>query len=50
MSIKVGILGVGGYTGLELVKLIKNHPEFELVMRPRPLKIHFQIFLLSLMA
>ena len=30
MSIKVGILGVGGYTGLELVKLIKNHPEFEL--------------------
>lgn len=30
MSIKVGILGVSGYTGLELVKLILAHPHFEL--------------------
>ena len=30
MSVKVGILGISGYTGLELVKIIKNHPEFEL--------------------
>lgn len=27
---KVGILGISGYTGLELVKIILNHPEFEL--------------------
>ena len=30
MSIKVGILGVSGYTGLELVKLILAHPHFKL--------------------
>ena len=30
MSIKVGILGISGYTGLELVKLILAHPHFEL--------------------
>lgn len=30
MSIKVGILGISGYTGLELVKLILSHPHFEL--------------------
>lgn len=30
MSIKVGILGISGYTGLELVKLILAHPYFEL--------------------
>lgn len=30
MSIKVGILGVSGYTGLELIKLVLNHPSFEL--------------------
>lgn len=30
MAIKVGILGVSGYTGLELVKIILNHKDFEL--------------------
>ena len=30
MSIKVGILGISGYTGLELVKLILAHPHFKL--------------------
>ena len=30
MSLKVGILGISGYTGLELVKLILAHPHFEL--------------------
>lgn len=30
MSIKVGVLGISGYTGLELVKLILAHPYFEL--------------------
>lgn len=29
-KIKVSIVGVGGYTGLELVKLLLNHPVFEL--------------------
>lgn len=27
---RVGIIGVSGYTGLELVKIILNHPKFEL--------------------
>lgn len=30
MSINVGILGISGYTGLELVKLILAHPHFKL--------------------
>ena len=30
MSRQVGILGISGYTGLELVKLILAHPHFEL--------------------
>ncbi|CUU40704.1 MULTISPECIES: N-acetyl-gamma-glutamyl-phosphate reductase [Helicobacter] len=30
-KIKVGIIGVSGYTGLELVKLLVNHPIFTLV-------------------
>ncbi len=30
-KIKVGIIGVSGYTGLELVKILVNHPHFELV-------------------
>ena len=30
MKIKVGIVGVSGYTGLELVKILINHPIFEL--------------------
>ena len=30
MKIKVAIVGVSGYTGLELVKLILNHPIFEI--------------------
>jgi len=30
MSFNVGIVGVSGYTGLELVKLILNHPKFNL--------------------
>ncbi len=30
MLVKVGIIGVSGYTGLELVKLILNHPNFEI--------------------
>jgi len=29
-KIGVGIIGASGYTGLELVKLILNHPVFEL--------------------
>lgn len=28
--IKVGIIGVSGYTGLELVKMLINHPQFHL--------------------
>jgi len=28
--IKVGIVGASGYTGLELVKMLLNHPGFEL--------------------
>ena len=28
--VKVAILGVSGYTGLELVKLVLNHPKMEL--------------------
>ncbi|CZE46715.1 N-acetyl-gamma-glutamyl-phosphate reductase [Campylobacter geochelonis] len=27
---RVGIIGVSGYTGVELVKILLNHPEFEL--------------------
>ncbi|ANE33682.1 N-acetyl-gamma-glutamylphosphate reductase [Campylobacter hyointestinalis subsp. lawsonii CCUG 27631] len=30
MKINVGIVGISGYTGLELVKLLINHPNFEL--------------------
>ena len=30
VSINVGIIGVSGYTGLELVKLLINHPIFNL--------------------
>ncbi|PPB66586.1 N-acetyl-gamma-glutamyl-phosphate reductase [Campylobacter hyointestinalis] len=30
MKIRVGIIGISGYTGLELVKLLINHPNFEL--------------------
>lgn len=30
-KIKVAIVGISGYTGLELTKLILNHPKFELV-------------------
>jgi len=29
--IKVGVVGASGYTGLELIKMLINHPEFELV-------------------
>jgi len=29
-SIKVGIVGASGYTGLELLKILINHPNFEL--------------------
>ncbi|WP_373069324.1 N-acetyl-gamma-glutamyl-phosphate reductase [Sulfurimonas sp.] len=28
--IKVGVVGASGYTGLELVKILLNHPQFEL--------------------
>ncbi|MBP3676464.1 MAG: hypothetical protein J6I71_08300, partial [Campylobacter sp.] len=28
--IRVGIVGISGYTGLELVKMIVAHPYFEL--------------------
>ncbi|GIS84237.1 MAG: hypothetical protein CM1200mP16_05370 [Nitrospina sp.] len=28
--IKVGIAGASGYTGLELIRLLANHPEVEL--------------------
>lgn len=28
--IKVGVVGASGYTGLELIKMLINHPEFEL--------------------
>ncbi len=31
MSIPVGIVGVTGYTGLELIRLIHRHPVFELI-------------------
>ncbi len=30
-AIKVGVVGVSGYTGLELVKMLLLHPKFELV-------------------
>ncbi len=30
--LKVGIIGAGGYTGAELVRLVYSHPELELVM------------------
>lgn len=29
-NIKVGVVGASGYTGLELVKILLNHPHFEL--------------------
>ncbi len=28
--VKVGVIGASGYTGLELIKMIINHPKFEL--------------------
>lgn len=31
MSVKVGIVGVTGYTGGELIRLLLNHPEVEIV-------------------
>lgn len=31
MKIAASIIGAGGYTGLELIKLLINHPIFELV-------------------
>lgn len=31
MKIPVGIVGISGYTGLELVKILLTHPNFELV-------------------
>lgn len=31
MSVNVGILGVSGYTGLELIKILLNHKDFNLV-------------------
>ena len=31
MSVKVGIVGVTGYAGGELVRLLLNHPEAEIV-------------------
>ena len=31
MSVKVGIVGVTGYTGGELIRLLLNHPEAEVV-------------------
>lgn len=31
MSIKVGVVGAAGYAGIELVRLLAQHPEFELV-------------------
>jgi N-acetyl-gamma-glutamyl-phosphate reductase len=31
MKIKVGIVGVSGYAGLELIRLVLRHPEMELV-------------------
>ncbi len=30
MSIKVGILGATGYTGLELIRILENHPSLEI--------------------
>jgi len=30
--IKVGILGASGYTGFELIKILKKHPQVELVV------------------
>ena len=31
MSVKVGIVGVTGYTGGELIRLLLNHPEAQVV-------------------
>ena len=31
MKIKCGVIGATGYTGLELIKILINHPNFELV-------------------
>ncbi len=28
--VRVGVIGASGYTGLELIKMITNHPKFEL--------------------
>lgn len=30
IKINVGIVGASGYTGIELIKILINHPEFEL--------------------
>ena len=32
MKIKVGIMGASGYTGYELIKILKNHPKVELAI------------------
>jgi len=31
MTYKIGIIGASGYTGIELIRILKRHPEFELV-------------------
>ena len=31
MSIKAGVVGAAGYAGIEVVRLVLNHPEFDLV-------------------
>ena len=31
MSIKIGVVGAAGYAGIEVVRLVLGHPEFELV-------------------
>ncbi len=28
--VRVGVIGASGYTGLELIKMIINHPKFKL--------------------
>ena len=30
MAIKVGVVGAAGYAGVELVRLLISHPDFEL--------------------
>ena len=31
-TLRVGILGAGGYTGAELVRLLHQHPQLSIVM------------------